>query len=103
VKELKLELIFLLADRLVLQDDDSDQFCALESAMEQSAPVEAVKEDRRGFLSCARWPARDIEMMGSEHQGSILKAIDVVYHFTAVDIPDLRDFFPEQVPAANHR
>jgi hypothetical protein len=57
VKELQLELIFPLADGLVLKDDDSDQFCALERAMEPTAPVEAVNEDRRGFLSCARWPA----------------------------------------------
>ena len=103
MKDLKLELIFLFADRLVVQDDDSDQFCALERAMEPSAPVEAVKEDRRGFLSFARWPAGDIDMTGSEHQGSILKAIEIVYHFTAVDIPDVLDFFPEQFPAANHR
>src|SRR5271170_4978975 len=72
-------------------DDDSDQFCAVERAMEPAAPVEAVNEHRRGFLSCVRCPAGDIEMFGSQHQGSILKAIEIVHHFTAVDVPDLRD------------
>jgi hypothetical protein len=47
-------------------------------------------------------PAGDIEMMGAEHQSSVLKAIDVVYHFTSVDIPDLLDFFPDQFPTGNH-
>jgi hypothetical protein len=95
VKKLELELIFVLADKPAFQDDGSDQFCVLECAMEPSAPIEAVKQDRRVFLSFARRPAGDIDMLGAEYQGSVLKAIEVVYHFTAIDIPDVLDFFPE--------
>jgi len=95
VKEGELELILVLADALVIEDDDSDQFSALECTVEPSAPVEAVKQDRRGFLCLARWPTEDVDIKGSEHQSSVLKAIEVVYPFTAIDIPDMLDFFPE--------
>jgi len=97
VKELELELILVLADALVIEDDDSDQFSALECTVEPSAPVEAVTQDRRGFLCFARWPTgrKRLGIRGSEHQSSVLKAIDVVCHFTAIDIPDMLDFFPE--------
>jgi hypothetical protein len=103
VKKLELELIFVLADKIVIQDDGSDQFCVLECAMEPSAAVEAVKQDRRVFLGFAGRPAADIDMLRAEYQGSVLKAIEVVYHFTAIDIPNLLDFLPEQFPAAYHR
>jgi hypothetical protein len=38
-------------------------------------------------------------MIWPEHQSSALKVIDVLYHFTSVDIPDLLDFFPAQYPS----
>ena len=38
----------MLADALAIEDDDSDQFSALECTKEPSASVDAVKQDPRG-------------------------------------------------------
>jgi hypothetical protein len=102
VKELELQLIFVLAGTLAVQDDYANEFCVVEYPIEPSLPVEAVKQDRRVFLCFARGPTGHIVMCWSEHQSSVLKVIDVVYHFASVDIPDLLDFFPEQFPAGYH-
>jgi len=98
MKELELELIFVPADTRAFQDDYSNEFSVVERTMEPSSPVEAVQQDRRIFLCFARRPAGDIVVLWSEHQSSVLKVIDVIYHFTSVDIPDSPDFLPEQFP-----
>ena len=64
MKELELELIFALADKLALQHGHSNEFRVVECAMEPSASVEAVKQDRRVFLSFARWQPRTSKCCG---------------------------------------
>ena len=98
-----MELIFVLADKLAFQNDCSNESYLVECTVEPSAPVVAVEQDRRVFLCFARWPAVDVVMLWSQHQSSVLEMIDVVYHFTSVDIPDLLDFFPEQFLMGYHR
>jgi hypothetical protein len=97
-----LELIFVLADTLAFQDDYSNEFRVVECTIEPSSAIEAVKQDRHVLLLFAGRPAVDIVMLWSEHQGSVLEMIDVVYHLTSVDIPDSLDFFAEQFPAGYH-
>ena len=102
MKEFELELISVLADTLALEDDCPDEFRVIECTIKPSASVEAVQQDRRVFLGLAGWPAADIVMFWSEHQSSVFKAIDVIYHLTAVDTPDLFDFVAAQFPDSYH-
>ena len=103
MQKLQLELILARADKSALEDDYSDHSYAVEFAIEPSSAVEAVKQDGGIFFCFARWPAGDIVVLRSEHQSSVLKMINAVYHFASVDIPDLLDFFAEQFPTGYHR
>jgi hypothetical protein len=98
VKELELELIATLTDSLAVQHDSGNELRPVEQAVEPTSAVEAVEQDRRVQVCFAWRPAGEIVVLWSQHQVSVLEAIDVVGHFTTVDTPDLLDFLPKQFP-----
>jgi hypothetical protein len=100
VKELELELIATFTDALIFQNDYPNKIRAIECAMEPSSAVEAVAQDRRVFFRFAWWPAVNLMMFWSQHQSSVLESIDVLDHFASVDVPDLLDFLPQQIPTS---
>jgi hypothetical protein len=103
MQKFKLELILAPADEPALQYHHSDESRVVESPAEPSAPIEAVKQYGCVFLRFTGWPSHNINVLGSEHQNTVLKLIELLNHFASVDIPDLGDLFAQQFSEVYHR